>query len=130
MADKVTYTILIPKAHGPTLFRGLEEWEARAIMQHLMPGLNPWSDTAIEYRVGCLVEGSVPDLKKASPRLGVDPASLPTCFASDGSTLEAWPKPDDYEERWAKAKERMDMCMRVNAALEAKERERWTSARS
>ncbi len=55
---------------------------------------------------------------------------VPKCFASDGSTLEIWPKPDDYEERWAKAKEQADMCVRVNAALQAKEMARWTSARS
>ncbi len=135
------WSILIRTAGGGvTYIRDLSETEARAVMRRL-PGRDsdPWSDGAIarmlaqedeakRYRAqlaaqGMMQGGSTMFFNASGHTSHIsmpDQAVIVSadCYSAAGVDLCVWPKPDDYDERLAKAREVAALVDRTNAEIE------------
>lgn len=119
-----------------SLFENLSEAKAVRIIQSLKQVRNPWTDEAIRADLSMVVGGSSVtnwgttgiifgganymhhsgSCKYTAPNLT---AIVHLDYWNEsGDDLEIWPKPNDYDERYAKAKAAYDTVSAVNKQLE------------
>ncbi len=92
-----------------SLLRDLTENQARGAMQRLRTPFNdgdPWSEPAIAWRARATADaaglGSRSVTSEMIPCSDADLVDV-SCWGPDGMELVVWPKPDDYDERFAEA---------------------------
>jgi hypothetical protein len=109
------FNILV-RTHGGqvSLLKNLDEKLARETMQRLDCWGNPWSDAWIDAAIQARREGRSSYAIRAACMFTTDVDHL-DCWASDGSTLNVWPKPSGYDAHVAEMEATYDERMAANA---------------
>lgn len=108
---------ILTRTYGGTvsLLKGLSEDEARGVMQRLRKPHDPWERGNPWVLERAVAEernrrAAQDDFNHSGVSYRLDGGDLEQieCWGPQGETLVVWPKPDDWDERWAEALRKLD----------------------
>ena len=117
--DARVWHVVIWSHPTPHIQKNLTALEAIHFLRNCGSFPNPWTNAGIKHKLkqefGSYTTHA--ELLLLINQHDVNQRTSTEYWGPDGETLDVWPKPDDYGERYARARKAYELVAKTNAAI-------------